>query len=64
MRSATKPTSGTLSPPVPQPKPIMIDDTVAALTGASDCANVTFTGKRGLQEEPAEGEDRRRTANL
>ena len=43
-RSAIIPTNGTLRPPVPQPKPIMIDETVAALTGAIDWAKVTFTG--------------------
>ena len=36
MRSASIPTNGTVSPPVPQAKPIISDDTVAALIGASD----------------------------
>ena len=47
MRSAIIPTKGTLSPPVPQPNPIMIDDTVAALTGASwTCTADPGAGKR------------------
>jgi len=43
-RSAIIPASGTLKPPVPQAKPIISDETVAALTGARDWPNVTFTG--------------------
>ena len=34
----------TAKPPIPQPKPIMIDDTVAALIGAIVWPNVTLTG--------------------
>ena len=34
MRSAIMPTSGTMSPPMPQANPIINDDTVAALMGA------------------------------
>ena len=36
MRSASIPVNGTLRPLIPQAKPIMSDDTVAALIGASD----------------------------
>ena len=36
MRSAAIPTNGTQMPPIPQANPIISDDTVAALTGASD----------------------------
>jgi hypothetical protein len=44
MRSARSPTNGTLKPAVPQANPIISDETVAALIGAIDCPNVTFTG--------------------
>ena len=43
MRSAIMPTSGTHSPPVPQAKPIISDDTVAALAGAIRWPNDEFT---------------------
>ena len=52
IRSAIMPTNGTLSPPVPHPKPIMIDDTVAALTGASAWPNVTLTGSVDCRKNP------------
>ena len=52
MRSATIPTNGTLSPPLPQAKPIISDDTVAALTGASACPNVTLTGSVDCRKNP------------
>jgi hypothetical protein len=34
MRSASMPTNGTISPPMPHANPIISDDTVAALIGA------------------------------
>ena len=46
------PTNGTLSPPLPQAKPIISDDTVAALTGASACPNVTLTGSVDCRKNP------------
>ena len=46
------PTSGTLKPPVPHAKPIIKDDTVAALTGASGWPNVTLTGSVDCRKNP------------
>ena len=51
-RSAIIPTNGTLNPPVPQAKPIISDETVAALTGASDWPNTTFTGSVDCRNMP------------
>ena len=61
-RSAMSPTIGTLRPPVPQANPIISEDTVAALTGASDCPNVTLTGSVDCRNSPPmrEDDDKRR----
>src|SRR5262245_29159304 len=37
---------------MPQAKPIISDDTVAALTGASACPNVTLTGSVDCRKKP------------
>ncbi len=55
-RSAIMPTSGTVRPPVPHAKPIINDDTVAALIGAMTCANVTLTGSVDWSRNPPIGE--------
>ena len=52
MRSAIIPAIGTLKPPVPQAKPIINDDTVAALTGARDWPKVTLTGNVDCKKSP------------
>src|SRR5262245_47824812 len=52
MRSASIPTNGTLIPAVPQPNPIMSDDTVAALIGARLCPKVTLTGSVDCSSNP------------
>ena len=52
MRSASMPTNGTMSPPVPHAKPIISDDTVAALIGAIICPKVTFTGSVDCSRNP------------
>ena len=51
-RSAIEPTIGAVRPPVPHAKPIISDDTVAALTGAIRCANVTLTGSVDCRKKP------------
>ena len=43
---------GTLKPPMPQANPIISDDTVAALTGASACPNTTLTGSVDCRKKP------------
>src|SRR5688572_19854663 len=45
MRSASSPTNGTIMPPTPQAKPIISEETVAALMGAIIWPKVTLTGR-------------------
>ena len=52
MRSASMPTNGAISPPIPQANPIINDETVAALIGAIICAKVTFTGSVDCSRNP------------
>ena len=54
MRSASMPVNGTLSPLMPHAKPIISDDTVAALIGASDLTEGHVHRQGGLQQKPAE----------
>ena len=51
-RSPTIPTTGAINEPTPQPAPIMSDDTVAALTGATCWPNVTLMGKVDCRNMP------------
>ena len=52
-RSPMRPTTGDSSDPTPHAKPIINDDTVAALTGASCWPNVTLIGSVGACERTA-----------
>ena len=50
--SPRTPTTGASSEPTPQAKPIISDETVAALTGAICWPNVTLTGSVDCSRKP------------
>src|SRR5262245_15128745 len=51
-RSPRTPTTGARSEPTPHANPIINDETVAALTGAICCPNVTLTGSVDCRRKP------------